>query len=164
MSDDPKGTHFLTEKTAKQAVEFILPSIHNLIEKRVLPRKDFHIVIAMRPTHWYERMKFAEHIVYQYSSTDRSTWEHPYDEYAIGKCLQSWRHGKSTREIQTLSPHLLMKGDVFYYGSVVDDEIVGACSGFEEHQDEMISSWVVASCKMLCTAARENLKEGGGFI
>ena len=79
--------------------------------------------------------------------------------------MMSWRHGMSTHEIQTLAPHMLVTGDTVYYGSVISNGIVVACSGVQPYFDEMISAWVLAACKALCIEGREALEATqNGFI
>lgn len=170
MSDHTtKKSHLLTQEVAKRAVEFVLPAIQQLIETKVLKRGDLNIVIAIRPTYWdgdeIEWVRFEESIVYDYAHTDPSTWEFPFKEIAWHKCFQSWRSGMSTHEMQTRAPHLLEHGDTVYYGSVVQDGLIVACSGVQPYFDEMISAMVLAACRALCIQAREALGEGtGGFI
>lgn len=162
-------SRLLKQDVAARAVEFALPAIRQLIENKVLKRGDLHIVIAIRPTYWdgdeTELDRFQESIIYEHSLTDPSTWEFSFNKIARQKCLQSWRHGMSTHEMQTRAPHLLEYGDTVYSGSVVSDGLIVACSGVQPYFDEMISAWVLAACRALCIQGHETLGEGtGGFI
>lgn len=158
--------YLLTPDVAKRAIDMIWPSVSELIDDHTFKRSDLHIVIARRTGFAYDEEAFQADILHRYDIGDRDKWEAPFDEIAYRKCFQSWRSGLSTHEIQTQAPHLLEVGDTVYFGSVVSDGIVVACSGIQPYFDEMISSWVLAAIKALCKQGREELEKthAQGFI
>ena len=75
---------------------------------------------------------------------NKNDWEHDYEKIALSKASKSARTGRGSAE---LPPHYLLDGDTVYWGSVVLDDIVVACSGVEPYYDEMFSMWIAAAIK-----------------
>ena len=92
---------------------------------------------------------------------DKSAWEHDYEHIAISKAEKSMRTGKNTAE---LAPHYLLGRDTLFWGSVVLDDIVVACSGVESYYDEMFSMWIAAAVKALAKKRFAELPAGTKFI
>lgn len=92
---------------------------------------------------------------------DKSVWENDYEDIAISKAEKSVRTGKSSAE---LAPHYLLDSDTVFWGSVVLDDIVVACSGVEPYYDEMFSMWIAAAVKALAKKRFAELPAGTKFI
>ena len=92
---------------------------------------------------------------------DQAKWKLDYEAMALSKAEKSVRTGKSSVNIEA---HYLREGDTPYWGSVVLDDIVVACSGVESHYDEMFSMWIASTIKALCKQRVSQLPQGQHFI
>ena len=88
-------------------------------------------------------------------------WEHPFDVIALSKAQISARTGKGTAE---LPPHYRFAGETVWWGSVVLDDIVVACSGVEPWYDTMFSGWIAATIKALAFDKFEKIDKSKNFI
>ncbi len=160
-------SHIFTEKVARRAVEFTLPSVQQLIGANILKRGDLHIVIAqpLVPDNVKESFWYETGILYEHSLGDPKTWECDFKAIARSKCYLSWRYQMPTQMLQTRAPHLLNHDSTVYHGSAVSDGLVVACSGVQAYFDQMVSGWVLEACRALCIQGREALGEGcDGFV
>ena len=89
-------------------------------------------------------VKFEDHLLLREAIGDPKQWEHNYDGIALAKARESVRTGQATA---TLPPHYLQKHDTVYWGSVVREDIVVACSGVQPYYDEMFSGWLADAIK-----------------
>jgi hypothetical protein len=92
---------------------------------------------------------------------DEHNWEHDYKEIALSKADKSVRTGKGSAE---LPPHYLLDGDTVFWGSVVLDDIVVACSGVEPYYDEMFSMWIAAAIKVEAKRYMDKYPKDRDFI
>lgn len=92
---------------------------------------------------------------------DKGAWENDYEDIAISKAEKSIRTGRNSAE---LAPHYLLDSDTVFWGSVVLDDIVVACSGVEPYYDEMFSMWIAATVKALAKKRFAELPAGTKFI
>lgn len=92
---------------------------------------------------------------------ERSAWKLDYERMALSKAEKSVRTGLSSVNIEA---HYFREGDTPYWGSVVLDDIVVACSGVEAHYDEMFSMWIASAIKALCKKRISELPKGQHFI
>ena len=113
------------------------------IEGRHVKRPHLHVV-ALTPTVKY-RPDMPLPILFEHSVGDLAEWEWPYDVYARGKALITWRTRLSSREVILMKPHLLEPGDPRYWGSAIIDDAISGCSGFEPHFDEMFARMTAAA-------------------
>jgi hypothetical protein len=88
-------------------------------------------------------------------------WEYDYKSIALSKAELSVRTGKGSAE---LGPQYLLLGDTIYWGSVVLDGIVVACSGVKPYYDEMFSMWIAAAVKALCKERFAEYPKDRSFI
>jgi len=154
----------LDSSVAKQAFEILLPLIKETLKNRC-KRQHLAIVvsatIAINTDHKIGFSTFKKECYLIESIGDHSEWEHDYTKIALSKAEKSARTGKSTAE---LAPHYLIRSDTIYWGSVVIDDIVVACSGVEPYYDEMFSGWIAITIKALCKEDFVRLPNGTNFI
>lgn len=133
-----------TGKMAEQAIDLALPTVEALAAQDVTNGRDLHIVVAVREPGYTDALVLAERSL---GNTD--LWRYRYDTIARNKADISARTGLSSREVQLLRPELLVEGDTKYWGSVVDGNLVAACSGVQSHFDEAISRVILAIARGL---------------
>ena len=117
-------------------------------------RNHLHIVVGDVNVHpsknpltqggWFETGILTEF------SLHKSHWEYPFDDYARRKGYATWREQTPSRQLVTLSPHLLESGDIEYFGSAVVDQIVVAASGVEPYFDELFSTCIAYALRAAC--------------
>lgn len=128
------------------AVSFTSQAIKMIMESGVTKRSHLAVVVtATEVIKPYDSDKsFEDNCYLIYHFGDKTKWEHDYQSIALSKAEISVRTRKATAELE---PHYLLKGDTVYWGSVVLDDIVVACSGVEPYYDEMFSMWIAAAIK-----------------
>jgi hypothetical protein len=152
-------SHFLTYERALQAVRETDSQIQELIGSE--KTDGLHIVI-MDPALPMGRRQdqlhdFETAILVEVSYGDKAQWSHPYDEIARQKAFVTWRTGLSSRTVKENAPWLYIGGDTRYIGSLVENGLIVAASGFEENEDELVCRLVLTACQHLCLAAMSEL-------
>jgi len=128
---------FLDKDMAMEAVELAEPTISGLLERHGT-RRDFHLIVSRRTGDAFE-------IVYEFSfGHDDEACDSKYKPIAEAKSAISARTGKDTRVVQLLHPEELEVGDVTYWGSVIQGDIIVAGSGVQAFFDETIAKVVMA--------------------
>jgi hypothetical protein len=86
-----------------------------------------------------------------------------FQELSLWKANTSRRYGKPTVELANLYPVLLMKGDYFYQGGIIDRSgFIGiGTSGIKGFADEQISHIVEAMIYAVAFASLEDVKAKG---
>ncbi len=137
----------LTPGLVAEAYQMVFPLIKATLESHA---KRQHLAIVVTATKAIfepdPNKSFKDNCFLIASIGYDADWEYEYDVIALSKAEKSARTGKGTAE---LPPHYLIDGDVVYWGSVVLDDIVVACSGVEPFYDEMFSMWIAAAIKAL---------------
>lgn len=152
----------LTPALVREAYQMVLPLIEATLKSRC---KRQHLAIVVTTTEAIlprnPEQVFGNDCLYTTTLGNLADWEYPYTEIALSKAEKSARTGKGSAE---LSPHYLIDGDVIYWGSVVLEDIVVACSGVEPYYDEMFSMWIASAIKALCKKRFAELKPEVMFI
>lgn len=99
-------------------------------------------------------------LLHEHSVGSPGKWEHPYDEIAQRKAWQLWE-GRNNGS-SCVQPQLLFTGDTPFWGGVDRGGIVVACSGDQQHFDQMISGMVADMCIALANNAFEEFKKNTG--
>ncbi len=137
----------LTPGLVQEAYELVRPMIEATLKSHC---KRQHLAVVVTVTDFITQRditkSFKESCFFTANIGYDADWEYEYDVIALSKAEKSARTGKGTAE---LPPHYLIDGDVVYWGSVVLDDIVVACSGVEPFYDEMFSMWIAAAIKAL---------------
>ncbi len=140
------NTGILSPGPIREALEFTFRAIRMTMELGVTKRS--HLAVVVTATEVIKshnpNKSFKENCYIIYPFGEKTEWEHDYESIALSKAEISVRTRKATAELE---PHYLLKGDTVYWGSVVLDDIVVACSGVEPYYDEMFSMWIVAAIK-----------------
>ena len=134
---------FVDQRMARQALELAKPTIVALLAT-MAKRQDLHVVIGLIGVNGEGA------ILVQESFGDFGAWEHDYEPIAKGKFYLSARTGLPSRLVQADHPFLLGVESVVHGGSVVEDEVVVACSGVESYFDEAVAGVILAILKGLC--------------
>lgn len=152
----------LTPSLVREAYAVVVPQIVTILKERA---KREHLAIVVTATDAImERdpdKSFKDDCYLVTNLGDKADWEHDYEAVALSKAEKSVRTGKATAELE---PHYLVDNDTVYWGSVVIDDIVVACSGVEAYYDEMFSGWIATAVKALCKEKFANLPRGTEFI
>ena len=128
---------FLRPKWADEASDaFVLPGIMNAMEQKHIKRPCLH-VLTLNPTVPYSPDTPLP-ILFE-RSINRGAWEKPYHSFAEGKARISWRTGLTSREVVLCKPHLLLPGDIRFWGSAIVNGIISAASAVESCFDEMFA-------------------------
>lgn len=128
----------LEEEFATGAFTLVRPAIEALFKRNGGPAKrdHMHVVMATRngtggDYHWWYSWKYDE------------PWEHPYDLIAEGKMVITDRTGLPSRAVQLVERHLLVLGDVKYWGSAIRGPRMVSASGVQPYFDELISQMLL---------------------
>ncbi len=152
----------LTPGLIKEAYMMVYPLIENTLKSHA---KRQHLAIVVTATEVIKPHNpdktFEEDCFLTVTIGSELEFEYPYLKIALSKAEKSARTGKGSAE---LSPHYLIDGDVIYWGSVVLEDIVVACSGVEPYYDEMFSMWIASAIKALCKKRFSELKPDQMFI
>jgi hypothetical protein len=140
----------------QEAIRLLEPSIQKLLSEKA-KRRDMHVVV-MNPTLKPWDCPFEEAILMEYSFTDPTVWENPYDEMAREKARQAWRAGRSNVESHLLAPATLKDGDLAFYGSFEHLGVIVAASGVESWFDVLISGWIAVAFQQLAQAEYQDFK------
>ncbi|MGL1890298.1 MAG: hypothetical protein OCD02_01670 [Spirochaetaceae bacterium] len=135
------------KKISEQAYELILPSIHKL-QDSYAKRKDMHIVVMDPRFHPWE-LDFESAILAEFSTTQKESWENPYDVLARAKAKQAWRDGRDNVHKHLISPATLKDGDVTFYGSFEYEGVIVAASGVEGWFDVLVCGWMAIAIQQL---------------
>jgi hypothetical protein len=151
----PRGSHYVTQETARRAVQMAMPMIEaGLADSRIVG-SGFLFLVIMDPGLPPGLAGFEEAILHEQAFGDRSRWDADYAAFARGKAKLSWANGMDSRRLQTLAPHLLREGDSLLWGSVWLDGIVVAASGAFPQFDEVYAGTVAYWLRALAKDARE---------
>lgn len=149
----------LTANTVNRAFDQVKPYIEATLNSGLTKRQHLAVVVSVtkaidRQTHLKE---FGEDDCYLVTGFgEKSAWKYDYAKIALSKAEKSVRTGKASGD---LSPHYLREGDTIYWGSVVLDDIVVACSGVQPYYDEMFAMWIAAAIKAEAKRAFEEYRE-----
>lgn len=135
-------SYILTTNLAREAVGLVRPVIANLLGSELTGgRSNLHIVILDPET---------GDPIYEKSFGDRSTWCIPYDSIARSEAQIAYRTQMVVRTVRGDAPWLYESGDTRYVGGAVENQLVVAASGLQDHFDEMISWMVLSAIQALC--------------
>ena len=152
----------LTPGLVQEAYEMVYPLIEATLANRA---KRQHLAIVVTATSAIletdTNKSFQENCLFTASIGEEKKWEYEYDVIALSKAEKSARTGKGSAE---LAPHYLIDGDTIYWGSVVLDDIVVACSGVEPYYDELFSMWIASAIKALAKKRFAELSPDAMFI
>ena len=154
----------LTPDLVEMAIEHVVPNIEQFMFDQC-KRADLAIVVtgtaAFFPARdvMNDRQVDASCITAEIRNSD--SWEHPFDKIARSKAQISARTGRSTAEVR---PHHRLEDDTVWWGSVVLDDIVVACSGVEPWFDEMFSMWIAATIRGWSCDKFEQLDKSKNFV
>ncbi len=152
----------LTPGLVTEAYLMVLPMIQATLKSRC---KRQHLAVIVTTTENIlprnHEQSFHDDCLLVLAIGTQEEWEYPYRDIALSKAEKSARTGKDTAE---LSPHYLIDADTVYWGSVVLEDIVVACSGVEPYYDEMFSMWIAAAIKALAKKRFAELSPDKMFI
>ena len=133
-------------RIADKAMGIVVPVGEDMMGAEICKRQDLAMRLGRRKTDGtaVENMILSTHDI-----GDWRMWEYPFAAIATGKFAVTARTGLPTREVHLYYPELLKSGDVMYWGSWIDGDIIAACSGIEPWFDEMVSKMLVAAAKAL---------------
>ncbi len=137
----------LTTDLVEKAFDQVAPLIEQILDSGITKRTHLAVAVSATPIIRLSPagISFDESDCYLVAGFgDKSAWKYPYDKIALSKAEKSVRTGRPSAELQ---PHYLLEGDTIYWGSVVLDDIVVACSGVEPYYDEMFAMWIAAAIK-----------------
>jgi hypothetical protein len=147
---------------ARLAVTICLPMIRRAMDHGIFKRNQMHLVIGTRhqrpgpddptPKHQYPEMLWEEAI-------RDDTYEGPFDEIARAKAGLTWRTGLPTRTLVESYPHLLKPGDIRFWGSWIEADIIAAASGASSAHDEWVSKLLVSTAIVLCQGNHQHICE-----
>jgi hypothetical protein len=126
----------VTGAIAQEAIRLGTPTIEELL-KRYGTGHDLYLLAARRNsdgTHQELAEKFFGSI---------EVCEATYKPIAHGKASISASTGLSSREVQLMRPELIEPGDVIYWGSVIQGDIIVSASGVQAFNDEAIATIVM---------------------
>lgn len=133
----------LTRELVSEAVEILRPTIEAFLQStRTGGRPNLHLVVLQ-----------PGEAVFLYETSfgnNPRTWKHDFDDFARAKALICQRTGLVGRTVLNDAPWLLKKGDTRYVGGVIENGLVVAVSGVQDHFDEMISWLVLSTIQGLC--------------
>ncbi len=144
------------KELAREAIDLLYPTIKALLAEKA-KRNDMHIVV-MDPTRKPWECTFEEAVLYEYSMTDPSLWENPYDQMAREKAKQAWRDGRSNMHKHLTAPATLKRGDLAFYGSFDYEGVIVASSGVEPWFDVLVCGWVAVAVQQLAQADYQAFK------
>lgn len=139
---------FLTEATARLALDIVLGAFKQTPLSTLVKRQACHIVILVpsmkddREANFPDWPNYAitPQVLLEHSLGDRAEWSAEYDNIARCKALQLWHERNDDRT--DIMPHLLFPGDTPYWGGVRRHGIVVACSGVQPYFDKMIAGMI----------------------
>ena len=133
----------LTQGVVMEAIGIVKPLIDQILGSDLTGgRPNLHLVVLNPGT---------SDILHEVSfGHDKSTWEYPFDEIARSKAFLCQRTGMVGRTAQKDAPWLYETDDTRYVGGVIEDGLVVAASGVQDHFDEMVSWMVLAAIQGLC--------------
>ncbi len=135
---------FIAADKARDAFEaFVLPGIMSAIAGEHIKRPHLHVV-ALKPGVKYNHTEHLP-VLFEHQVGNPAEWQWPYNEYACGKALITWRTGLSSRDVIMTKPQLMEPGDPRYWGSAIIDGVIVGVSGVEPHFDEMFARMTAAA-------------------
>lgn len=158
----------VTTALVKQAFDMVSPHIAQMLKDHARPQdtgaqSDLSVVVSATEVinpHNPDK-SFKDNCLLVTEFGDKTTWEIDIESIALSKAEKSVRTGISSVNVE---PHYFYEGDTPYWGSVVLDGIVVACSGVESHYDEMFAMWIASAIKALCKKQISELPQGQHFI
>lgn len=152
----------LNHALVKEAFDMVSPHIETFLQDHANQTDMSVVVSATDVINLPDASKsFAQNCFLVTGFGDRGNWQLDYERIALSKAEKSVRTGKSSVHVEA---HYFRQGETPYWGSVVLDDIVVACSGVEAHYDEMFSMWIAAAIKALCKKRLTELPKGQHFI
>ena len=136
---------FLTPEVAAIAAQMALDAtIYNPAVAHMFPKKAGHLVMAVLSVpdgvdlddpDWIKQP--SKYVLVHDQSYNRELWTGSYDKYARGKLLQLV-HGRNG-DHHGVTPHLIVRGDVLYYGGAKRSGVAAAFSGEKSYWDKAIA-------------------------
>ncbi len=108
------------------------------------------------------RTQFEPRCLYERKGGKNSP-QYDFTKIARRKAMMLWNGQTDTGIV----PHMLYLGDTRFIGAVKRQGIVGACSGFEDHEDMLLAERTVNNCIQFAAEAYERSQEKihpSGFI
>jgi hypothetical protein len=130
---------------AERALDIARPMLERAIADERMGKSGYMHGVIMNPACPPAVCAFTEALLHEWTLGDADGQPELYRRLAREKARLSWLHGADTQLLQTQRAHLLSRGDVTLWGSVVVDGIVVAISGLDAWYDEALSG-AVAMC------------------
>lgn len=147
-----------TEEDADKAILLVSPLIVKLLEEEGWIKRDqFHLIISRREPDGQYVILAEKSFGHSQECEEESGIR--FKPIAEGKTAITAATGLSSREVQLMRPDLLEAGDVIYWGSVIQGDIIVAGSGVQPWIDEAISKSCLAICMALLQERVETLKK-----
>lgn len=151
---DLRGSHYVTEASARRAVELARPMVETWRRNSNIVGSGFLYVVIMDPALRPGDCTFEEAILHEAAYGDPDAWDAAYDLFAREKARLSWQHGQDSRVVQTMRPYALRHGDSLLGGGICLDGIVVAASGafpwFDEAFAGSVAYWLRALSQEAC--------------
>ncbi len=154
----------LTDSLVTRAFDLVRPCIELTMRSGITSGEDLAVVVTatndINPwTPEADGKSFEDscYLVASIGKLERHTY--PIAKIALRKAEQSVRTGLPTSK---LAPQYLLGDDTLYWGSVVVDGIVVACSGLKPYHDEMFAYWIATAIQAEAKSRYEELLAGGG--
>ena len=152
-------SYAINTKQAELAVRLVLPSIKYTMGLGLADGEHLHIVVLHPEAKYDPAEKIERSILYEFSVGNKAEWKYPYAEIARSKARITLRTGMPSLYVVQCAPHLLHFSDTKYGGSAYLDGIVVACSGVQEHFDEMFSMWIASAIKGLALERMQEIRK-----
>jgi hypothetical protein len=142
-------------ETAELAIQLAMPTVWAMMRDGRVTADDehLHLGLGLRAENQLETLA-------QTSIGEPSAWEYDYQDIGVRKGIISARTGMASREVALMHPQLLvvegLTPDTIYWGSWIDQNLIGYCSGTFPYIDEVISKITVAIWKGLIQGDVEN--------
>ncbi|AOB31430.1 hypothetical protein AKI39_13120 [Bordetella sp. H567] len=143
---------FLAPADAEQALALVMPSIEAALRNPTVGESGILYIVIMNPALRPWEATFEDAILLEHAVGDRDSWDADYAAYARAKARTTWRLGRDTHGLETVSPHLLRAGDAGVWGSAIVDGIVVATSGANPWYDEAFSGAIAYALRAVAKA------------
>ena len=152
----------MTGQVAEKAVAMVLPAITASMAGDTFKRATLHVVVGTRfrpPLEKREyRADYFPELLIRCDIGAESEEIQKYRNHAYSKAGVTWRTGLPTRVVQVMQPELLLPGDIGYWGSWIERNIIAAAAGDYPHNNEYVSRLIIAACISLVDGARVALE------
>jgi len=152
----------IDEDAARAAVELALPAIERAMRDPSAGDSGCLHIVVMDPLA-AQGGEFERAILYEYS-INRAQWDADYAAFARAKARVSWRTGRASHEVLSLTPHRLEPGDTLLWGSVCLDGIVVAVSGMQPWYDEALAGMVACAARAIAKGRAVLAARAGAFL